>query len=221
MKGRSVLKLRISLLLFFTVLVCSSSAQMMALHGMVSKSVVSTAGVPLQSININFEANGGWTAQSGWNTWSEHSSDEMVLTNQAGTATPFKLLDLGGEWDREVAGTYVEIPGWPQAVLERNVYTFNASTGKTLRFNNLDVTKKYILKFAAIQNYDSGPTDNLTDITVNGQTKRNGLIIANELNIAEFTVLNPVGGMINITIWPAPGATYALICAMKLEEYLP
>jgi hypothetical protein len=194
-------------------------AQILAIHGMVPAKTNQAPGTLLQTVNINFEANGGGTSQLNWNTWEEHISDNMVLSNSSGTGTSFKLIDLGGEWDREVPGTYAANADWPQNVLERNVYTFNTPIGKTLRFTNLDSSKKYKLKFATIQNYDSNPVENLTDITVEGVTQRNGLVAANVLYTVEFTVNNPSGGVINFKIWPASEATYALICAMKLEEY--
>ncbi|MCZ4222517.1 hypothetical protein [Pedobacter rhodius] len=203
----------ITLLFLYSV----SSAQSVAVHGMLAKRKSSTTVAPIQTVNINMDTESRGAIPN-WNTWIYNSSDGLNLLNSAGTTTGFNLLKIqGGSWTAENEGSPAGDSEFPGAVL---AYMMNGNNLTIeLRLQGLDASKRYELIFAAYQNYN-GPEDN-TNITINGITKATGLSNANTIYKTNFSVSNPTSGIINITFTPydTTGNGWTCINAMILKEY--
>lgn len=168
----------------------------------------------LQSIKIKFDTIHRTTI-SGWNYWI--LGDTYSLVNSVGSTSAISLATISASptWDSENEGLVSDPDFTPSTVLEYMV--FNQSF-ITFRLSGLTSTRTYKLLFGAMQSYnDAGDK---TKVTINGvDYPLGGPNLANVVYKVQITVVNPASGIIDFTISPDTGASYACMNAMILEEY--
>lgn len=190
-----------------------------ALHGFIGKPS-SGGGTPVfvQSAKVMFTADGAFRTDTNWNTIDQNTTNG-ALVNQLGASIGWKItVPSSDDWDIDANASNSGFGDFTSVALERAVYTVGSGTSKTITYSSLDTTKSYKVRVASLQGYDDPAGDNKADVTVNGVAKQ----LLNALGFTpyeqDFDLITGVSSL-SVTVGTAAGATYALFCAIILEEY--
>lgn len=174
----------------------------------------------IQAININFDDTNRSVAN--YNTVYGSSSNALNLINTSAVPTGYNLQFISGIGvTAENEGGQTDPFGRFSAGALQYMLNTGDAAGFTYRFINLDSSKNYRLRFAAVQSYND-PND-ATTVTINGVSYNlGGPSSANVFYPTTdiyFSVNLPSSGIITMVFTATNGGGYACINAMILEQY--
>lgn len=170
----------------------------------------------LQTVNVSMDtANRG--AISGWNIWVQGSSNNLNLLNTSSATSGIRLQDVSGTFYDVQYGASRNDPDFPDAVINRLVYT-DIGTSKAMKLTGLNNANKYDLLFCSFA-ADATDVDN-TDIIVQGVTKFVAVDNPNTVYKTLFSKVSPSATEIAINVQGSPiNAKYGCVNAFIIKEY--
>jgi len=172
----------------------------------------------LQSAKMMFTSDGAFRTETNWNTLDQNATTNTSLVNFIGVTTNWLVSISGPDWDiGDIQPTAPAFGDFSAVSLQQLVYTYQSGNVKTIAFTGLDSTKRYKLRFAAMDAYDDPAGDTTAVITVAGATKKLMIPIAFQTQEIYFDITGSTTATATIT--HDTGKQYAGLCAAILEEY--
>ncbi len=178
---------------------------------------ISSVVMPSQIVFVNFNVNVAQNAPTPWNNTNNPPSAGATfsnLTNNAGGNSGLELViteGFSGPGFTGVTGAGL----FPSGVMESNYWNDGGQLSQ-LKFNNLDIKKKYRIGFFGSAIFTGGYS--VANYECNGKSVQLNSLYNNS-KIVYLTDLVPVDGELVVNVTTAAGSPYSFTGAVTVESY--